>query len=93
MQMQRPIPEPQCNISFTRVAFHLLNKMPKSAIFSRDSTQMGEVLFEQWAFKVKSVLQSHMETTLREGKLLTLCRAVADPVWYLSPQAPMSGRK
>ena len=37
-----------------------------------------------------SVMQSHMEATLREGIVWSLCRAVADLVWYLGPHSLVS---
>ena len=49
----------------------------------------GDILFEQWAFEVKSVMQSHMEATLREGIVWSLHRDVADLVQYLGLQAPV----
>ena len=64
--------------------------MPNFTIFSGDSTQKGEVSFEQWAFEVKIVMQSHTEATLREGIAWSLCKAVAYLVWYLGPQVPVS---
>ena len=35
-------------------------------------------------------MQSHTEATLLEGKVQSLCRAMADPVGYLDLQAPVS---
>ena len=66
--LPRQMPEPQCNISCPCVASQVVGKMPKFRIFIGDSTQKGEVSFEQWAFEVKSVLQRHTEVTLREEK-------------------------
>ena len=40
--------------------------------------QKGEVSFEQWAFKVRIVMQSHMEVTLREGIVQSLHGAMAN---------------
>ena len=67
MQLPSPMPEPQHNISCPSVASQVVGKMPKFSTFSKDSTQKGEVSFEQWAIEVRSVMQSHMEATLREG--------------------------
>ena len=58
------IPEPQWDISHSTVASQIVGKMPKFSIFSEGSIQKGEVSFEQWAFEVKSVMQSHKEVTL-----------------------------
>ena len=90
MQLHRQVPEPQCDISCPSVASEAVGKLPNFSIFSGDSTQKREVLFEQWAFEVKSVMQSHTEVTLREGIVWSLCRATADLVWYLGLQAPVS---
>ena len=65
MQLDKQIPEPQCDISCPIVASQVVGKMPKSSIFSGDSTQKGGFSFEQWAFEVKSVMQSHTEVALR----------------------------
>ena len=67
MELHRQMPEPQCNISCPSVDSQVVGKMPKFSIFSGDSTQMREVSFEQWAFEVRSVIQSHTEVKLREG--------------------------
>ena len=67
MQLPRQMPEPQHHIFCPRVASQVVGKMPKFSTFSGDSTQKGEVSFEQWAFEVKSVMQSHTEAPLREG--------------------------
>ena len=50
MQLSRPMPEPQHNISCLHVASQVVGKMPKFSTFSEDSTQKGEVSFEQLAF-------------------------------------------
>ena len=89
MQMQGPILEPQSDISSPSVVAQLVSKTPKFSIFSRDSTQNGEVSFEQWAFDIKSVMHSHMEVTLKEGIVWSLCGAAADQVWYLGLPAPV----
>ena len=68
----------------------VVDKTPKFGIFSANSTQKGEVSIEQWAFEVKSVMQIPTEVTLREGIVLSLHGAVADLVWYLGPQTPVS---
>ena len=65
-QLPRQITEPHCDISLPSVASQLVSKMPKFSTFSGDPTQKGEVSFEQWAFEVKSVMQSHTEAPLRE---------------------------
>ena len=67
MQLSRPMLEPQYNISCPSVASQIVGKMPKFSTFTGDSTQKGEVSFEQGAFEVRSVMQSHMEATLRGG--------------------------
>ena len=63
-QLPRPMPEPQCNISCP--TSQVVGEMPKLSTFNGDSTQKREVLFEQWAFEVRSVMQSYTEVTLRE---------------------------
>ena len=68
-QSPRPMSEPQCDISCPSVTSQVVSKMPKFSTFSGDSTQKGEVSFKQWPFEVKSVMQSHTEVTLREGKV------------------------
>ena len=78
--MQRLSPGPQCNIYCPSVASQLVGKVAKFSIFSGDSTQRGEVSFEQWAFEIKSVMQSYTEVILREGIVWSLCRTVADLV-------------
>ena len=80
MQLPRQMPDPQYEISCPIVAFQVVGKMQKFSTFSQGSTQKGEVSFEQWAFEVNSVMQSHTEAVLREGILLSLCRAVDDLV-------------
>ena len=57
MQLPREMPEPQCDISCASVASQVVGKTPKFSTYNRDSTQKGEVSFEQWAFEVKSVMQ------------------------------------
>ena len=89
-QLQRQIPEQQCNISCPNVDSKLIGKMPTFSIFIGDSTQKGEVSFEQWAFEVKCVMQIHVGVTLREGIVQSLQRAVADLVLYLGLQDPVS---
>ena len=79
MQLPRQRPEPQHNISCPSVASQVVGKRPKFSTFSGDSTQKWEVLLEQWAFEVKTVMQSHTEVTLREGIVWSLCRATAGP--------------
>ena len=49
------------------VGSQVVGKMPKFSTFSADSTQKGEVLFDQWIFQVRSVMQNHTELILREG--------------------------
>ena len=66
MQLPRPMLEPQHDISYLSVASQVVSKMPKFSTFSGDPTQKGEVSFEQWAFEVRGVMQSHTEVTLRE---------------------------
>ena len=88
-QLPRQMLEPQCDISCPSVASQVVHKMPKCSTFSGDFTQKGQVLFEQWAFEVKSVMQSHTEVTLREGIVQSLCGATADMVQYLGLQAPL----
>ena len=41
------------------VSSQVVGMMQKISTFSGDSTQKGEVLFGQWAFEVRSVMQSH----------------------------------
>ena len=65
-EMQKPIPGPQHDISCPSVPSQLVSKMPKFSIMET-LPKKGKVLFEQWAFKIKSVMQSHMEVTLRKG--------------------------
>ena len=64
--------------------------MPNISTFSEDPTWKGEVSFEQWVFKVKSVMQSHTEATLLEGMVWSLCRATANLVQYLGQQTLVS---
>ena len=66
-QLPRPMLEQQHDISYLSVASQVVGKMPKFATFSGDPTQKGEVSFEQCAFKVRIVMQSHTKATLREG--------------------------
>ena len=80
MQLPMPMPEPLCDISCPSVASHVVGKMPKFSTFSGESTQKEEVSLEQWDFEVRSMMQSHMEVTLREGIVQSFCRAVADLV-------------
>ena len=74
------MPEPQCNISCPSVASEVVGKMPKFSTFIPDSTQKGEVSFEQWSFEMKSVMQSHTEEALREGIVWSLHGSAADLV-------------
>ena len=78
MQLPRLMSEPQHNISCPSVASQIVGKIPKFSTFSGDLTQKGEVLFEQWAFEARSVMQSHPEVTLQKGIVWSVCRAVAD---------------
>ena len=80
MQLPREMPEPQCDISCPSVASQVVGKMQRFNTFSGDCIQKGEVLFEQRAFEVKSVMQSHTEVTLREEIVQSLGGAVADLV-------------
>ena len=64
--------------------------MPKFSIFSGDSNHKGDISFEQWVFEVKRVMQAYTEATLRNGLVWSLHRTMADLVWYLGLQAPMS---
>ena len=50
-QLPRQMPEPQHDISCPSVASQVVGKMPKFSTFSGDSTQKGEVSFDQWALK------------------------------------------
>ena len=59
--------EPKCNISCSSVASQVVGKIPKFSTLSGDSTQKGEVSFEQWPFEVKSLMQSHTGVTMGEG--------------------------
>ena len=59
MQLPMQMPEPQHDNSCPSVSFQVVGKMPKLSTFSGDSTQKGDVSFEQWAFEVKRVMQSH----------------------------------
>ena len=79
-QLSRQMPELQCNISSPIVASQVVGKMPKFSIFSGNPTQKEEVSFEQWAFEVKSVMQSHAEPAARERLVWSLYRAMADLV-------------
>ena len=56
MQLPRPVSDPQHNISCPSVAPQVVHKMPKFSTFSGDPTQKGEVSFEQWTFKIRSVM-------------------------------------
>ena len=87
MQLARPTSQPQHEISCPSVAAQLVGKMPKISTFSGDSTQKGEVLFEQWVFEVRSVMQSHTEATLQEGMVWSLQGATSHLVQYLGLQA------
>ena len=66
MQLPRLVPEPQCDIFYPSVTSQVVGNLPKFSTFSGDSTKKGEVSSEQWAFEVRSVMQSHIEVTLRE---------------------------
>ena len=59
----RQMPEPQCDISCHSVASQVVGKTPQFNTLTGDSTKNREVLFEQWAFKVKNVMHSHTEGT------------------------------
>ena len=72
------------------MASQVLGIVPKFSTFSGGSIQKGEVSFEQWVFKVKSVMQSHTEVTLKEGMVWSLHGAVTDMAQYLGLQAPVS---
>ena len=67
MQLPRPMPEPQHNISCLSVASQVVGKMSKFSTFSRDSAKKGGVSFEQWPFEVRSMMQSYLDATLRGG--------------------------
>ena len=76
MQMHRSKQEPQCSMPFSSAVSEHSRKTPQLSVFSRDPSQKGEVSFKQWAFEVKSVMQSHTVATLREGVcmfLMTSC--------------------
>ena len=90
MQLPRPMSEPQHDISWPSVASQVVGKMPKFSTFNGHSTQKGEFSFEQWAFEVGSMIQSHTEATLQEGIVQSLCRPVADLVQYLGLQTLMA---
>ena len=77
-------------MSYSIAASQLPGKTLKFSVFSGDSTQKGEVSFEQWVFEVKSVMQSHTEATLREGIVCLLWGAMVELVQYLGPHAPVS---
>ena len=77
-------------MSYSSVASQHNRKTPKFSVFSGDPTKKSEVSFKQWAFRVKSVMQSHTEATLREGMICLLWEAMADLVLYLGPHAPVS---
>ena len=83
MQLSRPMSEPQHENCCPSVTSQVVGKMPKISTFSGDPTKKGEVSFEQSVFEVKSVMQSHTEVALLEGMVWSLCRAVANLVWYL----------
>ena len=92
-QILRPMSVPQCENSYPSVTSQVVGKMLKFSAFSGDPTKKGEVSLEQSIFKVKGVMQSHTEVTLREGmvwSLHRLCRAAAELVWYLGLQALVS---
>ena len=65
MQLSRQMPEQQHDFSSPSVASQVVGKMTKFSTFTGDFTQKGEVLFVQWAFEVKTMMQSHIEVTLR----------------------------
>ena len=65
----------------TPVLPQVVEKTPMFSVFSGDSTQKGEVSFEEWAFKVRSVMQSHTKATIGEGIAHLLWGAGAH-VWH-----------
>ena len=69
-QLPRPMPELQCDISCPCVASQVVGRMPKFRTFSGDFTHKGEVSFEQWAFEVRSVMQSHRGNVGRENSMI-----------------------
>ena len=46
-----------------------MGKMPRISTFNGDPTQKEEVVFEQWAFEVRSVMQSQLQHCKRNGKV------------------------
>ena len=66
MLLHRPIQELICQISCSSVASQHNRKTSKFSTLVGTLVK-GGCLFEQWAFKVKGVMQSCMDTVLREG--------------------------
>ena len=85
VQLLRLMSVPQCKNSWHSVTSQVVGKMPNLSTLSGDSTQKGEVSFEQWVFWVNIVMQSHTEVTLWEGMVQSLHRAMADLVQHLGP--------
>ena len=79
-QIHRPMIGPQHDISQPSVASQVVGKRPKFSTLSGNSTQKGQVLFEQRYFEVRHVMQSHTEVTLMEGTVQSLHKAMADLV-------------
>ena len=73
-QFSRLMSEPQYKNSCPNATSQIGGKMPKISTFSGDPTQKGEVLFQQWVFEVKHVLQSHTEVNVWEGMVWSLHR-------------------
>ena len=67
MQLPRPMSETQHDMSYPSVASQVVGKMPKISTLSGDPTQKGGVSFEQWALKIRCVVQSHTQVTMWEG--------------------------
>ena len=84
------LPEATVQNSCWSVTSQVGGKMPKISTFSGDPSQKGEVLFKEWVFEVKCVMQSHTEVTLWERMVWSLCEVMANLVWYLGLQAQVS---
>ena len=90
MLLPRQMPDPQSNIPCLSVASQVVGIIPKFSTFNGDSTQKGEILFEQWAFEVKSMMQSHTEVILIEVIVGSLQGVAVDLVQYLGLHIPLS---
>lgn len=74
--------------SNTSTLSYLNTKPPKLTSFSgEEPVPKGEISFETWLYRVKSIEKQYTEVALREGIIRSLTGAAADLVRYLGPEA------